>query len=160
LVVFVRLTLGRRDRGAKVEGAPVSFDVYLQVFDNGEASGIPRDRVRDAFGAAFVTDSASGSWRVQYDAQNSCDVYLNLDAGAGMLQGLSINRPCGDIRLWHALATILSLGNVVLYFPGCKAPLIANVNVRQHLPLDMIEALGEPMVLTSGAEILREIQAA
>jgi hypothetical protein len=137
----------------------MSLDVYLQVFDKGEATGIPRDSVRDAVGAVFVTETASGSWRVQYDAENSCDVYLNVDAGAGMLQGLSINRPCGDMRLWQALATILRLGNVVLYFPGCKAPLIANLNARQHLPLDMIEALGEPMILTSGAEILREIQA-
>jgi hypothetical protein len=76
-----------------------------------------------------------------------------------MLRGLSINRPCADLRLWDALASILALGNVVLYFPGCKAPLIANLNARQHVPLDMIEALGEPIIAASGAEILREIQA-
>jgi hypothetical protein len=138
----------------------VSFDVYVQVFHKGESAGISRDSVRDAFGAGFVRESAPESWKVQYDAMNSCDVYLNLDAGAGMLQGLSINRPCGDMRLWHALASILRLGNVVLYFPGCKAPLIASLNARQHLPLDMIEALGEPVMVGSGAEILREIQAA
>jgi hypothetical protein len=137
----------------------VSFDVYLQVFDKGEPAWISRDRVREAFGAAIVSEPELDRWKVQYDAQNSCDVYLNLDAGAGMLQGLSINRPCGDMRLWHALASILKLGNVVLYFPDCKAPLIANLNGRRHLPLDMIEALGEPIIAGSGAEILREIQA-
>ena len=137
----------------------MSFDVFLQVFDQGESAGISCDRVRDAFGAAFVTESEPNRWKVLYDAQNSCDVYLGLDGGAGMLQGLSINRPCGDLRLWEALASILALGNVVLYFPGCRAPVIGNLNARQHLPLNMIEALGEPIVAASGAEILREIQA-
>ena len=133
--------------------------MYMQVLDEGESAGIPHDSVRDAFGAAFVAESGPERWKVFYDAQNSCDVYLSLDAGAGMVQGLSINRPCADLRLWDALASVLALGNVVLYFPGCKAPLIANFNARQHLPLDMIEALGEPIIAASGAEILREIQA-
>jgi hypothetical protein len=138
----------------------MSFDLFLQVFDQGELTRISRDRVRDAFGAAFVTESEPDRWKVLYDPQNSCDVYLSVDGSAGMLQGLSINRPCGDLRLWDALAYILALGNVVLYFPGCRAPVIGNVNSRQHLPLDMIEALGEPIVVRSGAEILREVQAA
>ncbi len=133
--------------------------MFLQVFDQGESAGISCDRVRDAFGAAFVTESEPNRWKVLYDAQNSCDVYLGLDGSAGTLQGLSINRPCGDLRLWEALAAILALGNVVLYFPGCRAPVIGNLNARQHLPLDMIEALGEPIVAASGAEILREIRA-
>jgi hypothetical protein len=137
----------------------MSFDIYLQVFDKGEFAGISRDRVRDALGANFIAESAADRWKVQYDAKNHCDVYLSLDGGGAMLQGLSINRPCGDLRLWDALAAILALGNVVLYFPGCKAPLVANSDARQHLPVDMIAALGEPVIVRSGAEILREIEA-
>jgi hypothetical protein len=136
----------------------MSFDVYIQCFDKGQPAGISRARVRDAFGTA-VTESATERWKVSYDARNSCDVYLSLDAGAGVLRGLSINRPCGDLRLWDALASVLTLGNVVLYFQGCKSPLVANLNVRRHLPHDMIEALGEPIIAGSGAEILREIPA-
>jgi hypothetical protein len=137
----------------------VSFDVYLQVFENRESAGISRDSVRDAFGAVFVSEPELDRWEVQYDAQNTCDVYLS-SHGTTMLEGLSINRPCGDLRLWDALASILALGNVVLYFPGCKAPLIADLNVRQHLPHDMIKALGEPIIAGRGAEILREVHAA
>jgi hypothetical protein len=138
----------------------MSFDVYLQVFDKGEAAGIPRDSVRHAFGAAFVTEPAPDRWKVLYDAQNSCDVYLSADANPNLLKGLSINRPCGDSRLWDSLASILALGNVVLYFPGCRAPVVSNLNATQHLPHDMIEALGNPVVVGTGAELLREIQAA
>lgn len=137
----------------------VSFDVYLQVFENGESAGISRDGVRDAFGAAFVSEPMPDRWKVTYDAQNSCDVYLS-SHGSTMLKGFSINRPCGDLRLWDALAFILTLGNVVFYFPGGEAPLVAKLDVSRHLPRDMIEALGEPIVVGSGAQILREIQSA
>jgi hypothetical protein len=34
----------------------VSFDVYVQAFDEGELAGISRDGVRNAFGAAFVSE--------------------------------------------------------------------------------------------------------
>src|SRR5258708_39961081 len=102
----------------------MSLDVYMQVFDKCESAGIPHNSVRDAFGAAFVTDSEPDRWKVLYDAQNSCDVYLSSDASTGMVQGLSINRPRADLRLWDALASILALGNAVLYFPDCRAPLV------------------------------------
>lgn len=137
----------------------MSFDVYLQVFENGESAGISRDSVRIAFGAAFVSEPELNRWEVRYDKQNTCDVYLG-SQGATMLDGLSINRPSGDMRLWDALALILTMGNVVFYFPGCKAPLVANLNASRHLPRDMIVTLGEPIVALSGAEILRETQSA
>ena len=71
-----------------------------------------------------------------------------------------ISRPCADIRLWNALAEILRLGNAVLFFPGGQHPLIAAPSVKQHLPPDMIEALGEPLIISTGAEILKQVRAA
>jgi hypothetical protein len=137
----------------------VSFDVYLQVFENGESAGISRNSVRKAFGVAFVSEPEPNRWEVRYDKQNSCDVFLS-SHGPTKLEGFSINRPCGDLRLWDALAFILTLGNVVFYFPGCKAALVANLEVTRHLPRDMIATLGEPIVAGGGAEILSAIQAA
>jgi hypothetical protein len=154
-----KLAIGSTDRGTSGrKAALMSFDVYLQCFDMGEPAGISRDSVRDAFGTA-VTESEPDRWRVSFDAQNSCDVYSSFDASAEMLQGLSVNRPCGDLRLWDALASVLTLGNVVRYFPGCKAPLVANLDVSRHLSRDMIATLGEPIIAGSGADILREIHA-
>jgi hypothetical protein len=135
----------------------VSFDVYVQAFDEGEPAGISRDGVRNAFGAAFVSEPEPDRWKIRYDKQYSCDVFLS-SRGTTMLEGFSINRPGGDMRLWDALALILTMGNVVFYFPGCKAPLVANVEVTRHLPRDLIATLGEPIVAGGGAEILREIQ--
>lgn len=138
----------------------MSFDVFLQCFQNGEPAGIPRELVRAAFGA-HLTETETDFWQLRYDDANSCDLYLTVHgADQSLLEGLTVNRPCSDLRLWNALAAILALGEVVLYFPEGRSPLVARSSVTGHLPPDLIEELGLPVVVTSGREIQQEIQAA
>jgi hypothetical protein len=137
----------------------VSFDVYLQAFCQGAPSGIPRHRIREAFGT-YVSEKQGDYWQVRYDDLNSCDIVLGAHQGdLAAVESLAIHRPCEDKRLWEALASILALGNVVIYFPGCRAPLIARIEVASHLPAEMIEALGQPIVVKDGAEVLSELRA-
>jgi hypothetical protein len=138
----------------------MSFDVFVQTFRNGKFHGISRQQVRDAFGAHLV-EPEPNFWQLRYDDANSCDLYLNAhDSDTSLVHGFTVNRPCGDHRLWDSLASILTLDNVVLYFPGGRAPLVAHSSVAPHLPPEMIEALGEPIAITSGKEILNEIESA
>jgi hypothetical protein len=138
----------------------VSFDVYVQSFQHGEFAGITRQRIRTAFGL-HLTEAEPDFWQLRYDEANSCDLHLTADdVDPTMVRGFTIHRPCADLRLWDALASVLSSGDVVLYFPGARAPLVARASVGQHLPPDMIEALGHPVVVTSGSEIQHEIDAA
>ena len=138
----------------------MSFDVFVQTFRNGEFHGISRQRVRDAFGL-YLTEPEPNFWQLRYDDANSCDLYLNAhDSDASLVHGFTVNRPCGDHRLWDSLAFILTLSEVVIYFPGGRAPLVAHSGVAQHLPPNMVEALGQPIVVASGREILHEIQTA
>jgi len=138
----------------------MSFDVYLQSFHNGELAGIPRQRVRDAFGT-HLTEIGPDDWQLRYDDANSCDLDLmGDDTDAAMVLGFTVYRPCSDQRLWDGLASILASGDVVLYFPGGRAPLVARSTVTDHLPASMVEALGQPVVVASDREIQREIHAA
>jgi hypothetical protein len=137
----------------------MSFEIFVQTFQKGEFDGFPRQGIRDAFGT-YLSELESDFWRLRYDDANSCDLYLNAHhSNANLVHGFMLSKPCGDLRLWDALAFILSLGNIVLYFPGGQAPLVADISIAPHLPQDMIEALGQPIVVTSGNEILHEIQA-
>jgi hypothetical protein len=77
-----------------------------------------------------------------------------------LIHHLSVERPCGDRRLWDSLAAVLKLGSVVLYFPGGPSPLVAAESVIADLPPDMVESLGTPVRVGSGDEILRHIEAA
>jgi hypothetical protein len=138
----------------------MSFDVFVQSFENGEFAGLPRERVREIFGNHLV-ETEPNFWRLQYDEANTCGLYLaSHGADTSMVAGFTVNRPCGDERLWNALASILTLGNVVLYFPGGRAPLVARGGAAQHLPPEMLNSLGQPKVVTSGREIQHEIQSA
>ena len=138
----------------------MSFDVYLQSYHYGELAGIPRQRVRDTFGS-HLTETGSNYWQLRYDDANWCDLDLTVhDTDATMVLGFTVHRPCSDQRLWDALASILASGDVVLYFPGGRAPLVARSTVTHHLPASMVEALGQPVVVTSGREIQQEIRAA
>ena len=82
------------------------------------------------------------------------------DTGVTIILGFTVHRPCSDQRLWDALVSLLASGDVVLYFPGGRAPLGARSTVTHHLPASLIEALGQPAVVTSGREIQQEIHAA
>src|SRR5690348_10369701 len=102
----------------------MSFEAFVQCFKDGESAGLPRQQVREAFGS-FLSDRGD-DWHLFYDATNSCDVMLTADdADETLLRGFTVIRPCGDDRFWDSMASILRLGNVVLYFPASCPPLIA-----------------------------------
>jgi hypothetical protein len=137
----------------------MSFELFLQCFDRGEPAGIPRVAIRSCF-PIREADSELNRWSVRYDDTNSCEVYVDaLSSDPDLVAGLMISRPCGDVRLWNALLAIMRLGRVTLYFPGGDEPLIASPETVPHLPPSMVEALGEPRVVTSGQEILDSVLA-
>ena len=137
----------------------MSFDLYVQSFRNGASWGVSRQRIREVFGS-HLTEVQPNYWTLRYDGATFCNLDLTAHDDETMVEGFSVHRPCGDERLWEALASVLGMGNIVLYFPGGRAPLVASSGVTEHLPPDLIEALGQPLVVTSGSEIQREIHMA
>jgi hypothetical protein len=110
---------------------------------------------------ASETESELDRWSVRYGPYDHCEICVSaLSSDPNLLEGLTVSRPCGDIRLWNALLEILRLGNVTLYVPGDAAPLVASVGAGTHTPRDMVEATGEPRVVTSSREIMEAIRAA
>jgi hypothetical protein len=134
----------------------MSFEVYVDCFLRGESAAISRQRMLDAFGS-FVTVLEPHIWSVQYDEINQCYIYMG--EGQDEVDGAMISRPCGDLRLWDSLFAIMQLGNVVLYYPGCRTVMVASEEVVEHLPAEMLESLGGAVTVHSGSEILRRIQA-
>jgi hypothetical protein len=133
----------------------MSSEVYIQCFEHGKPAGMSRKPIRDAFGD-FLRESEPNQWTLDYGGKNSCTVLLQLIGGD--IHHLTVERPCADKRLWDSLASILKLGNMVFYFPGDAPPLVANDSVIEHLPPDMIKALGEPVVIRNGKDIVEQIE--
>lgn len=138
----------------------MGYEAFVYVFKEGKAAGISRQQVRDAFGS-FLTDGGVFDWHLHYGEADNCDVMLDVDDNdKTVLRGFTVHRPCGDLRFWDAMAAILRLGNIVLFFPDNRPPLVAHRGVVRHLPADMVESLGEPKPVVTGKEILDILHAA
>jgi hypothetical protein len=123
-----------------------------------EPVSIPREQVRAAFGE-FVEESEPEYWTLRYAEDQWCNVRLKPIEG-GLIHRLCVVRPSADKRLWESLAAIMKLGNVVLYFPGDAPPLVADNFVLQQLPQEMVDALGKPVVIRNGKDILEHVETA
>jgi hypothetical protein len=136
----------------------MGFEAFVNCFKDGELDGMPRQKVRDAFGP-FLTDMGAEKWRVYYDDANWSDVMIEpLAKKDDLLVGIVVDRPCADERLWDSLYQILKLGNIVIYFPSNCPPLVADPEVVKHLPPGMVKSLGEPRCVHSGKEIVEAVR--
>ena len=135
----------------------MGIEVYVQAFEEGEATAMARSWLRNAFGAE-LTELEDERWHLRYDDDDSCDLYLRaMDDDASLVKTVVIDRPCQDHRLWNALAYLLGLGNIVLYWPGSR-PIIGWPGAEEHLPADLIDALGKPVIVTHGSEIQAQLE--
>ncbi|MER9728986.1 hypothetical protein [Mesorhizobium sp. M0217] len=83
----------------------MSFEAYLNCFEDGEESYFPTSIVEDAF-APFVTrrEPEFTCWVVAYDDASSADLYLNFDPGdASRCSGFTVARPPDDPPLRSAV---------------------------------------------------------
>lgn len=100
-------------------------------------------------------------WVVRYDDLNSCEISVGpLSTDPSLVTAIVVRRPCGDLRLWEALLEVMKLGHTVLYFPRDSPPLVTNLEVGDHLPTDMVEALWQPTLVATAQDLLDAIHAA
>ena len=78
---------------------------------------------------------------------------LFIDTAADTGSGFTLNRPVRDPTLWQALFSALQHTGRVLVVPGEVPPLIGVADTAPHLPAFMVEALGQPVVVSDGLAI-------
>lgn len=134
----------------------MSFDLFVGCFRNGKKATFPRSLVDEYFGP-YVTAKHPECLTLTFDASSQSYLYVE---EASAIDGFSINRPCTSSKLYEALLSLLRSENLALYMPGNCPPLIANPSAAAHLPKDMVDSLGPPVMLSSSDEIPRRIQEA
>ena len=133
----------------------MSFDIYLECFEDGAPCGIPHTFVRQIFGS-HLTEIEPDYWTLTFGPNESCSVFPTvLDRSPDQVQSLSIGNPCDDPRLWQSLFGLLGFGQTILCFPGGSGPLLLDMRVAGHMPHDMLESLGQPVIVSSGHDIQR-----
>ena len=138
----------------------MGFEVFLQSYSSGQTlGGLPAQWVRELLGAS-VREEKPDLWRVEYGPNDFCHFYLTAaESNPKVIASVMVERPPANLRFWDSLLAIMRVGNFVLYYPGCSAPLVATESAMADVPLGMVEALGVPVCVTSGGQILERIQA-
>jgi hypothetical protein len=96
----------------------MGFEVFVRCLDDDYSLAMPRAAVRALF-PIVEEESEPDRWSVRYDSKNSCDISVTTHpSNDGRLTFLTVDRPCGDVRLWESLFAILKMGKVAIYFPG------------------------------------------
>ena len=129
----------------------MSFDLELICVKDGFPDSFPASIVREALGP-FVRSQDEDMWILEFP-----------DGGGGEMlaededetNGVSIGGANG-VDIYNALYEILRQTHAVLIwsFGGC---VIADPSVIPDLPEGLVESVGEPIVVRSGAEIAEAV---
>jgi hypothetical protein len=130
----------------------MSFDIFLDAYYRRMPTSFPRKIVEEIF-APMIAGRDDRGW----DLDPIGRVYIDDTAEIG---GFSVNRPPETPAFWDAMLTVLRRTPSVLYWPGRRGgcACVADPDVIRNMPADMVESLGEPLVVTSGAAIREAIR--
>lgn len=134
----------------------MSFEVYLQCFQDGLDSKFPRHHFERIFAAHIAErDTAYRCIMLEYPNGARSDIYIKNDEE---IDGFMVSRP-GGTQLFNDLYQLMKEVGAVLYWPG-DAPCLAVADpiIVTKLPPDMIDALGPAIIVSSGSEIIDAIQ--
>lgn len=135
----------------------MSFDLYVQAFDGGRPAAIPREALREAFGAELV-ELEEDYWQLQLDFDASTDLFLQeLPGFPDRVHGVSIHRPCQDMRLFQAIWNLLGVAGTILYYPGGAEPLARDSLAGAAMPAELLHSLGPPTLVKDAAGISRAV---
>ncbi len=138
----------------------MSFEVFIQYFDRGGPAGVPRAAIRLLF-PVVDAESEPDYWTIRYNDLNSCRIEVTpLASNPTLIESLCVFRPCDDPLLWEGLLAVMRLAPAALYFPGKAPPLVVSEAAGEHVPSDMVRAMGWPRVVCSGQEISEAIKRA
>jgi len=136
----------------------MGWAVYVESFGETKRTGIPRAEVRLLF-PVVEEKSEANCWSVRYDERNSCDAGVTpIASNPEAINGLYVDKPCADLRLWQALVSLLRMGSFFLFGPG-SPPIVADPGVAASLPDEIIEALGSPKLAATAEDVLRVLEA-
>ena len=132
----------------------MSYEYFLSAYTERESENISTKKILQVL-EQFISKKDENAVELTFDEINNCCIYLDIDEP--FVNGMMISRPCGGEQFIKCLYRIMQLGNFVFFEPDGKRMIALNPDIQQHLPEDMIESLGEPLIATDGEIFLKFI---
>jgi hypothetical protein len=124
----------------------MSYEYFLQAHLHQDSQRIPTESILSIF-RDYTTSKDDTYIELQFDEENTCTIYI--DTNDETVDHFMVSRPCYCRQLGECLYKVMLLGNFVFFEPDGKQPIIINPATESHLPVDMSEALGKPVVAKS-----------
>lgn len=128
----------------------MSLDLWVACFRHGEPHLEPTAGLRAPFDPLVVSTEARC---LVLGLPGDQESMLFIDTTATNTAGFTLNRPVRDPLLWQALFNALQHTGRVLVVPGDVPPLIGCADTAPHLPADLVQSLGPPVVVPDGLAI-------
>lgn len=134
----------------------MSFEIYVQRFQNGEKASFARSHVDDLFGPRMEPHTP-GEQFIELIYSEGYGGTLNIRDGQD-IDSFTVMSPGGE-ELFDDLYALIKRAGLVLYWPDEKPSMvIAAEEVRGDLPESMVEALGPGLLVRSGGDIIAAIK--
>jgi len=127
----------------------MSFDIFVNCFRHLEPAPLPRQTVEAIF-APYIVGREDIDILVVFEDGGRARVTIFERGGYG---SLAVNRPPASPAFWQAIIDVLAATDSVLHWPGTGC-VITNPAVGDHLPDDMLAALGKPTVTNTVEGVL------
>ena len=118
-------------------------DVYFQAHLDGGPEGLLAEDILGCF-ADYISDKADNFVGLTFSEQDGRGIYI--DTGSETVNGFTVSRPGVVPALGECLYRVMKLGNFVMFEAGELPTVVVDEKVVEHLPVGMVEALGEPRV--------------
>jgi hypothetical protein len=134
----------------------VSLDIFISAITDDEGNTFDRAIVERAF-KSIVVNQSGDYWNLQTPQREMTGAAVFIE-DAPRISHFSVNRPPDYDwfpEFWNAMFEVLRQTNTFLFwpahgqFPHCC---LANPNLIPQISAEIIDALGKPALVTSGAE--------
>jgi hypothetical protein len=129
----------------------MSYEYFIQAHLHQDSQKIPTESILSIF-KRYIVAKDKTYIDLHFDESNRCTIYLDTEEPDN--SGFMVSRPCG-VKLGECLYEVMLLGNFVFFEPDGKYMITVAPSVEAHLPADMIETLGKPVVAKSQEDFLK-----
>ena len=128
----------------------MSTELYIQGYSASGSDGLEIKDVLDLFRVTHQPDGF-GFYLLEYGPTNSCELSIQEESGKAV--AVTISRPCKHEQFWTDVFQLLTRGPYLAFMPGSRSPVLVNLDVANHMPEGMEDALGSPKQVSSVVEM-------
>lgn len=127
----------------------MSFDIFIACFHGGDEGAFPRHVMEEAFGP-YIDSREPRCLVLRFADGGHSDVYVE---DKEHISFFGVNRPAASPEFWQAVFEILRQTPTLLLWPGGEHPVVGSPATLQHLPADVAETFGVPIIAVSPDQI-------